>query len=174
MNHKLQQRGRVVLVTTGGTIEKTYDERSGTLANQASVLTSMLRRLRLAELDIGMRHVLAKDSLQITDAERRAIVEAVLEEAAGAAVVVLHGTDTLVKTGRALHERSPRPPQPICLTGAMRPFGYEQSDAVQNLTEAILAARLLPPGVYVVFHGLTLPLPHVRKDRATGHFLPEA
>jgi L-asparaginase len=171
---KRVQRGRVTLVTTGGTIEKTYDERRGTLSNQAPVLTDMLRRLRLAELGVGMRHLLAKDSLLITAAERRAIVEAVLEEAQGAPVVVLHGTDTLVKTGRAICQQCPKPPNPICLTGAMRPFGYEQSDAVQNLTEAILAARLLPAGVYVVFHGLALPLPAVRKDRKSGHFLPEA
>ena len=166
------QREGVTIVTTGGTIEKTYDERNGTLANQASVLADMLTRLRLANLTIGTRHLLAKDSLQITEAERRAIVDAVLEEAAGAAVVVLHGTDTLVRTGRALHERSIRPPHPIVLTGAMRPFGYEQSDAMQNLTEAIMAARILPAGAYVAFHGLVLPLPNVRKDRVTGHFLP--
>ena len=37
---------RIALISTGGTIEKTYDELSGVLANQVSVLDVMLASLR--------------------------------------------------------------------------------------------------------------------------------
>ena len=40
------QRKRIALVSTGGTIEKTYDELHGVMANEVSVLDVMLATLR--------------------------------------------------------------------------------------------------------------------------------
>ena len=60
---------------------------------------------------------------------------------------------------------------PIVLTGAIRPFEMKRSDALQNLTEALFAAAVLGPGVYVVAHGRALPFPGVRKDHGTGTFV---
>ena len=39
----------ITLITTGGTIEKTYDEVSGQLLNRGSIVKRMLKRLRLEE-----------------------------------------------------------------------------------------------------------------------------
>ena len=39
----------------------------------------------------------------------------------------------------------------------MVPLGFENSDALQNLTESLIAARLLAPGVYVVMHNQIFP-----------------
>ena len=41
------QRKRIALLSTGGTIEKTYDELSGMMTNQVSVLDVMLESLEL-------------------------------------------------------------------------------------------------------------------------------
>ena len=60
---------------------------------------------------------------------------------------------------------------PIVLTGAMAPLGFERSDALQNLTESLLALRLLAPGVYIVSHNQVFPIGNVRKDRALGRFV---
>ena len=65
----------------------------------------------------------------------------------------------------------PTPHVPVVLTGAWRPFEMKRSDALQNLTEAIFATGVLPPGVYCVAHGRTLPFPGVRKDRGRGTFV---
>ena len=43
----------IALVSTGGTIEKTYDVYSGLLANQVSVLDVMLASLELRGVDIA-------------------------------------------------------------------------------------------------------------------------
>lgn len=168
----ISDRERISILTTGGTIEKTYDEADGTLQNRGSVVERILERLRLPGLEVSRRSLTAKDSLDLTEPERRAIVDAILDEAGRAAVVVLHGTDTLEQTGRLLAApgREP-PPHPVVLTGAMRPFGYENSDAVQNLCEAIGAARRLERGCFVAFHGRLLPLPNVTKDRRRGCFV---
>jgi L-asparaginase len=53
----------------------------------------------------------------------------------------------------------------------MRPFEMVRSDALQNLTEAIFAAGLLAPGVYVSAHGRSLAFPGIHKDRQRGTFV---
>jgi L-asparaginase len=167
----------LVLLTTGGTIEKTYDEYAGTLTNRGSIVKRMLSRLRLEETDVQIRELMSKDSLYMTEIDREQIVAAVRtvtrdgEDTTG--VVILHGTDTLCVTGeKLLRELGPgRPRTPIVLTGAMRPFEMKRSDALQNLTEACLAASLMPPGVYVAAHGRVLAFPGVTKDRERGTFV---
>lgn len=184
----------IELLTTGGTIEKIYDEAAGTLVNRGSIVQRMLRRLRLEDTEVRIREVLAKDSLYITDEERRQIVDEVRKTMAGTprpdGILILHGTDTLCQTGELLHRElfsipSPAPtlgmseanplvtssPTPIILTGAMRPYEMKQSDAIQNLTEAILTTSLVGPGVYVAAHGRVLKFPGVTKDRARGTFV---
>jgi L-asparaginase len=53
----------------------------------------------------------------------------------------------------------------------MRPWELRTTDALQNLTEAIMATQLLTPGVYVVLHGQALRFPGVVKDAERGTFL---
>jgi L-asparaginase len=167
---------KVALVTTGGTIEKTYDEQTGELANRRSIVRRMLSELRLEDTEVAVHELMSKDSLEMTDGDRERIVAAVGEAAAedgGACqgVVVLHGTDTLAETGERLLARIPHPRVPIVLTGAMRPFEMKSSDALQNLTEAIFAAGMLPPGVYCAAHGRVLAFPGVKKDVERGTFV---
>lgn len=166
---------RVCLITTGGTIEKTYDEETGELSNRRSIVRRMLDELRLEDLEVEIVELMSKDSLFLDDADRDRVVAAVGEaferrpEPTG--VVILHGTDTLTRTGDRLLAAVSAPPMPVVLTGAMRPFEMKRSDALQNLTEAIFAARALSPGVYCVAHGRALRFPGVRKDRERGTFV---
>jgi L-asparaginase len=179
---------KIALITTGGTIEKTYDELSGELANRRSIVRRMLSELRLEDAEVEVVELMSKDSLEMTEADRQRIVAAVRAAGAdgqgraergggeggashAAGIVVLHGTDTLPLTGEALHAALPAPAVPVVLTGAMRPFEMKQSDALQNLTEAIFAAGTLVPGVYTVAHGRVLAFPGVRKDPERGTFI---
>jgi L-asparaginase len=166
---------RIALITTGGTIEKTYDEQSGELRNRRSIVRRMLSELRLEETEVTVHELLSKDSLDMTEADRDGIVDAVRETDGGEdgadGIVILHGTDTLALTGERLYARIPAPRVPIVLTGAMRPFEMKQSDALQNLTEAIFATGVLGPGVYCVAHGRRLAFPGVQKDVARGTFV---
>jgi L-asparaginase len=164
----------ITLITTGGTIEKTYDEATGQLVNRGSLLRRMLRRLRLEDTVISTIELMSKDSLLMTDEDRTRIVEAVRLAAATpetGGVVILHGTDTLVQTGERLVRDLVPPRLPVVLTGAMRPYEMTRSDALQNLTEAIFAAGMLPAGIYCVAHGRAITFPGVRKDRDRGTFV---
>jgi L-asparaginase len=167
---------RITVITTGGTIEKVYDEPSGGLVNRASQVRRMLAELRLEEAEISVLELMSKDSLDMTGADRRRILEAARvagaeDASAGAAgIVILHGTDTLAATGELLYREIENPAVPVVLTGAIRPFEMKRSDALQNLTEALFATGALEPGVYVVAHGRALRFPGVRKNRESGTF----
>ena len=162
----------VTIVTTGGTISKTFNEADGSLRNDRPVIETILAGLRLPDLAVSYRHVLSKDSLELTDDDRRLIVETVRQELPKSdAVVIAHGTDTLSVTGEILHREIPDVRVPVILTGAMRPYEFRDSDAQQNVTEALLACRLAQPGFYVTMHNRLLRFPGVVKDRASLSFV---
>ena len=163
---------RIYLISTGGTIEKVYSEQSGVVENRAAKLERYLRMLRLPDAEIHTFHLMNKDSLEMTDADRAEVrdrVAGLLAE--GAPIVISHGTDTMVETGRFLEKSLPDLKVPIVLTGAMTPLGFEGSDGLQNLTESLLAARLVAPGVYIVMHGQVFPVSRVRKDKDKATFV---
>lgn len=158
---------KVAILTTGGTIEKTYNESDGSLRNSGSGLDQIMGELRLHGLRWRHVPVMSKDSLDMTDRDRQIILLAVREALAlDDAVLILHGTDTLALTGEMLQRELVGLTKPVILTGAMRPFEFRDTDAYQNLTEALLASRLVNPGVYVAMHNQVLRFPGVVKDRA--------
>lgn len=168
----MSDRKRIALISTGGTIEKTYDELAGVLQNRASVLDVVLATLQLDGVEIVRTPLMNKDSLEMTAQDHTLIARtagAMAETHDG--VVIVHGTDRLAVTGERIHEMLGTPDVPIVLTGAMRPYVMRNTDASQNLTEALLAVQVLPPGVYVAMHNKVLRFPGVTKDRERGTFV---
>ena len=163
---------KLSVITTGGTIEKVYSEQTSTVENLDNQIHRYLGRLRLPDCDVQVTPLMNKDSLEMTNADRSAILEVVEQMLAEcAALVITHGTDTMVQTGLYLKQALPELKVPIVLTGAMTPIGFEGSDGLQNLTESLFAVRLLDPGVYVVMHNQAFPIDRVRKDRETSRFV---
>ena len=161
---------QIALISTGGTIEKTYDELSGVLANHVSVLDVMLHSLELRGVRVERVALLNKDSLDMTPEDHTLIAETALRFARERdGVVVVHGTDRLAQSGERVCQLG-TPHTPIVFTGAMRPYELRATDALQNLTEALLAVQLVPPGVYVAMHNQVLRFPGVIKDRDAGTF----
>jgi L-asparaginase len=163
------------IISTGGTIEKTYCALNGALINGSSVLDVQLSGLELPGVDVVRRSVCNLDSLDMSEHDHEGIIESVLDLLKSVdAVVVVHGTDRLAVTGELLYERlssSDLLAAPVILTGAMRPYELRSSDASQNMTEAIIAAKLLDPGIYCVMHSQVLRFPGVVKDQARGTFV---
>jgi L-asparaginase len=165
----------IYVLTTGGTIEKMYSEQAGTVVNDASKIGQYLDRLRLPDIDVEVVPVMNKDSLEMTTEDRAELVSRMATLLpSGCPMVVTHGTDTMAETGVYIQRAFPDLAVPVILTGAMRPLGFEQSDGLQNLTESLLAARLLAPGVYIVIHGQVFPADRAVKDRVLGTFVAKA
>ena len=158
---------RIRILVTGGTFDKEYDELTGRLFFQETHLPEMLRRGR-CRLDVTIETVMMIDSLDLDQAGRTRIVERA-RNSEETAIIVTHGTDTMVQTGRVLAAAA-LDQKTIVLTGAMVPYAFGSSDGLFNLGSALSFVQILPPGVYVAMNGQHFPWDAVRKNTATGCF----
>jgi len=160
------------ILTTGGTIEKVYDEFEGSLTNKTTVVKNkILQKLRLPYTEIQIKEVMSKDSLFMDDKDRQIILDSIKTYARfGNPVLVLHGTDTLDITAKYCLDKCPEISVPVVFTGAMKPLGFDDSDAAQNVIEAIFAARIMKPGYYATFHGKLFHVPNLQKNKQKGTF----
>ena len=151
---------------TGGTFDKEYDYIHGTLFFKTTQLPSMFRQGR-STLDIKLRTLMMKDSLEFTETERALITKNCLE-CLEDKIVITHGTDTMAETAAYLaarvHDKT------IVLTGAMIPYSFGSSDGFFNLGSAMAFVQTLPVGIYVCMNGRYFDWDNVRKNRTTGVF----
>jgi L-asparaginase len=156
------------ILITGGTFDKEYDEINGRLYFQDTHLHEMLR-LGRCRADVVVRTVMMVDSLEMTDADRRIILEN-CRQSPEERIVVTHGTDTMADTAAVLGEGLEG--KTVVLTGAMVPYAFGSSDGLFNLGSAISFAQTLPHGVYIAMNGRCFGWDNVRKNKALGVFEP--
>jgi L-asparaginase len=159
----------MALLACGGTLDKDYHPISGELVFVQTHLHELLQQSN-HRLALRTQVVMLKDSLDMTDADREQLLQACIK-AEEKQIVITHGTDTmttsadfLMQNQTVLNEKT------IVLTGAMRPFKLGQSDAPFNLGSALMAAQLLPAGVYVCMNGQIFNANQVQKNRQLGIF----
>jgi L-asparaginase len=150
----------ILVVTTGGTIDKQYFDDLSKYQIADSTVGRLLQIARVT-LPIEIVEVARKDSLDLTDEDRARLVGA-------ARAVVTHGTDTMTTSAAALAEVEGKT---IVLLGALAPARFAESDASFNLGMAFAAAQLAPPGVYITMNGTVFPAANVVKDRTQGAFV---
>jgi L-asparaginase len=158
---------KIRILVTGGTFDKEYDELTGRLFFLETHLPEMLSRGR-SRLDVVIETAMMIDSLELDDQGRAAIV-ARAGASAETAIVVTHGTDTMVQTAGALAQAA-LAGKTIVLTGAMVPYAFGSSDGLFNLGSALSFVQVLPPGVYIAMNGQHFHWDAVRKNTATGFF----
>lgn len=153
--------GRIVLLTTGGTIEKTFDERTGELANRRSIVHRMLSELRLEGVEVEVAELMSKDSLEMTEADRADIVAAVArafdkpaEAVEGDATVEAGAAEGGAAGGGAAAAHVAKP-----VAGVVVLHGTDTLE----LTGERLARELSPP-VAVVLTGAMRPFEMKRSD----------
>jgi len=151
---------------TGGTFDKEYDELTGRLFFKDTHLPEMLRLAR-CRAPLALATLMMVDSLDMTEADRRRIVEECRACPEGR-IVITHGTDTMVETAQALLAAALG--KTVVLTGAMVPYAFGSSDGLFNLGSALSFAQVLPAGVFVAMNGRCFLGDRVRKDRQHGVF----
>jgi len=156
----------IQIFVTGGTFDKEYNEISGELFFKQTHLPDMLR-LGRCRLEVEIEVLMMIDSLQMTDAGRRLILERCLSTP-HTRIVITHGTDTMEETaavlGRGISGKT------VVLTGAMVPYTFGSSDGMFNLGTALAFAQTLGPGVYVAMNGRCFAWNRARKNRVLGIF----
>lgn len=157
----------VRIIVTGGTFDKEYNELNGQLFFRDTHVPEMLTRGR-ARVPVVLEPLMMIDSLEMTDQDRARIAET-CRSAPERAIVITHGTDTMVHTAHALAAAALEG-KTIVLTGAMIPYAFGSSDGLFNLGSALSFAQVLPPDVYVAMNGRYFRWDAVRKNRETGYF----
>lgn len=156
----------ISLLITGGTIDKHYNPLNGELIFADSNIPALLEQGR-CQVDFNIETVMAKDSLEMDDADRASILAA-CQASETSSIIITHGTDTMVETATVLSQSLQG--KTVVLVGAMIPFAFKQSDALFNVGCAIGAVQCLNEGVYIAMNGQIFPWDKVVKNKAKGHF----
>ncbi len=156
---------QLCIVTTGGTIDKIYFDDKSDYQIGAPQIGEILAQLGVA-FRFEVIPVLRKDSLHLTDDDRRLVRDAIARQPQRH-VLVTHGTDTMVETAQALAGLGDKV---IVLTGALNPARFTGSDAVFNIGCAVGAVQALSAGVWIAMNGRVWDPAKVRKNRAANRF----
>ena len=157
---------RIVILATGGTFDKEYNEITGKLFFNDSHIKEMLE-LGRCKLAVDIKKIMLKDSLDMNEMDRNLILDACLQTRA-ARLVITHGTDTMTETAELLSENITD--KTIVLTGAMIPYKFGASDGLFNLGSALTATQVLENGVYIAINGNIFKWNEVKKNREKGIF----
>ena len=154
------------IIASGGTFDKHYDAISGQLGFGASHLPAALLRSRIT-LSHALEVLPLLDSLEMQESDRQRLL-ASCRQAPEAAIVIIHGTDTMRESAAVLGMAALD--KTVILSGAMIPYEVAGSDALFNLGFAIGVAQTLPAGVYVAMNGRVFAWDKVGKNRSAGIF----
>ncbi|MEO1420276.1 MAG: asparaginase domain-containing protein [Pseudomonadota bacterium] len=158
-------RSPLVFVTTGGTIDKVYFDAASQYEIGDSVVQQVLADA-LVDIEFEVLALMRKDSLEMTDEDRRVIRQEIVNHPASR-FVVTHGTDTMSDTANAL---LPVSDKTVVFTGALTPARFRTTDAVFNIGMAVAAAQTLMPGVYLAMSGKVFDAGTVVKNRERNRF----
>jgi len=157
---------KIKILTAGGTIDKVYFDQTSRFEVGESEVGEVLERSDVT-FEYSIETLFHKDSLDLTDDDRRKIHEAIADDRVHRHFLVTHGTDTMVETAATLRDLGERV---IVLTGSIEPSRFHGSSAIFNIGCAIGALQILPPGVYIAMNGRIFPADRVRKNRKLRRF----
>lgn len=155
--------------TVGGTIDKIYFDAKSSYEVGPPNIGEILSGLKLNP-QFEVTPLMQKDSLDMTDEDRRRVKEAVAT-VRDQRIIITHGTDTMVQTAEQLGELALESGKTIVLTGALEPARFKTSDAMFNIGAAITAVQLQSPGVYITMNGQVFDFDKVKKDVEQGRFV---
>ena len=160
---------KIAFIQMGGTIDKDYPRSVGGWAFEIGdpAVDAMMKNYR-HNLEVEIISLRKKDSQEITEEDRRTLVETIsgLDHDR---VIITHGTDTMIETGKFIHQRVDH--KSIILTGAFLPARFKDSDASLNLGMAIAAVPVVAPGTYIALNGNIIPVHTSARDSETGLFI---
>jgi L-asparaginase len=156
----------IKIIVTGGTFDKEYNPLTGELFFNGTHVSEMLR-LGRSRLHAHIKTIMMKDSLSMTDADRKKILNE-CQQSTEDKILITHGTDTMTETAQLLGKHIKD--KTVILTGAMVPYAFGSSDGLFNLGSAMAFLQLLPSGVYISMNGKYFHWDNVRKNREIGLF----
>ena len=155
----------LLFLTTGGTIDKIYFDANSEFQIGDSLISQLMAESH-SEIDFSVQSLMRKDSLDMDDADRQQVAEAV-REAKSEKIIITHGTDTMVETAKAIGDTGNKV---VVFTGALQPARLRVSDAPFNIGFAVASVQLLPPGAYVAMSSRIFDPHNCRKNYGEQRF----
>jgi L-asparaginase len=162
---KTVKKMKIKFYATGGTIDKIYFDAKSEYQVGAPQVEEILKDSNVA-FAYEVESILQKDSLEMTDEDRKNIRQ-IIENESCERIVITHGTDTMVETAKFLIGI---PDKTIVFTGAMEPARSRYTDATFNVGCAIGAVQVLPAGVYIAMNGCVYEANKVVKNYEAKRF----
>ena len=156
----------ILILTTGGTIDKIYFDALSDYQVGETVMAKLLDIARVKR-PFRIEEVVRKDSLELDDVDR-ADIRDLVAAAPENHIIITHGTDTMTDTAKLLSAIGGKT---IVLVGALAPARFGESDASFNLGMAFATVQTAAPGVYITMSGSVFRADNVVKDRARGAFV---
>ena len=150
---------RISFFTTGGTIDNYYPQGSrirGMIIGPTTIHQILACGRMPYDPNRDVRALMQKDSLDMTDPDRKCIAAACVDKAHHEKILITHGTDTMIESAEVVEEfrvvHAPR--RTVVFTGAMLPLCVVGTDAYFNIGLAIGVLRSeVTPGTYIAMNG---------------------
>lgn len=156
----------ILVITTGGTIDKQYFDALSQYQITDTVVATLLEIARVTAPYQALE-LTRKDSLDLDESDRT-LLRATIADSSHARIVVTHGTDTMTESAAALEAVGGKT---IVLVGALKPARFAESDAPFNLGMAVATAQIAAPGIYITMNGTVFSARDAIKDREQGAFV---
>ena len=137
----------ILIVTTGGTIDKVYVDQKSDYQVSQTIIGSLLSEAQVTHL-YRIMEVLQKDSVDLNDADRQTIHSAIVGDLS-ALIIVTHGTDTMTDTAQYLSDIEGKT---IIMARSLAPARFAMTDAMFNVGMAVAAVRAMYHGVYIAIN----------------------
>ena len=137
----------ILIVTTGGTIDKVYVDQKSDYQVGQTIIGSLLNEAQVTHL-YRIMEVLQKDSVDLNDADRQTIHSAIVGDLS-ALIIVTHGTDTMTDTAQYLSDIEGKT---IIMARSLAPARFAMTDAMFNVGMAVAAVRAMYHGVYIAIN----------------------
>lgn len=146
----MANKEKIHIILTGGTIDSKTKGLERDILFEQSVIPEYLESLKLHQ-NFEFTELFMKDSRDITNADREAILKAI-EESGSNKIIITHGTFTMADTAKFIKANLKRKNQAVVFTGSMTPLKFKNSDAPANLSFAFARVQNLPAGVYIAMN----------------------
>jgi len=155
----------ILIVATGGTIDKVYFDQKSDYQVGHTIIGSLLSEAQLTH-PYRIVEVLQKDSLDLNDADRQTIHSAIAGDLS-TLIIVTHGMDTMTDTAQYLSDIEGKT---IIMTGSLAPARFAMTDAMFNVGMAIATVRAMYYGVYTAMNGTIFSAKSVIKNRYRNRY----
>ncbi len=169
---QLETVPKLLIIATGGTIDKSYGIGAGVRDlsfSKEPAITHILHQVQTVT-DYPIVRLMAKDSLDMND-DDRATIAAMCIAVPQDRILITHGTDTMHKTAKVIAAKCRK--KTVIITGAGQPAAMKGSDADFNAGFALSAALMASPGIYIAMNARLYIWDKCEKNPGTGIFEPK-